>query len=355
MSLVSAEQPTVSNPEVTVLMAVYNGREYVREAIESVLGQTFTNLEFIIINDGSTDGSRETILSYTDPRIRFLDNPENIGLTRSLNRGLKKALGTWIVRADVDDWNDPDRVTRQVEFANTRKLDVCFCDIRVTPDRNRAYILRFSGQPLPAVKWNGLFYNAYGGHPASCYRREAILNLGGYDEKYRFAQDYELWDRCDEAGLAFGYVPAALVRRRIHAGCIARQYHAGQVQTIEAVSLRAMRRILSDLSEPDATSVRWLLQGNAAAPAAGSLAVGFSLCRKFIHSYLDSRTLPGERPVIWAAVAASMHYRFRKLATRRDLLKACWLWLEAVARARGRYRLPVKQTVAWSLGRNEET
>ena len=354
MSLASAEQPTVSNPEVTVLMAVYNGQEFLREAIESVLGQSFTNLEFVIINDGSTDDSRDIILSYTDPRIRFLDNPENIGLTRSLNLGLKKALGAWIVRADVDDWNDPDRVARQIEYANAHELDVCFCNIRVTPDQGGAYILRFSDSSLTAIKWNGLFTNAYGGHPASCYRREPVLALDGYDEAYRFAQDYDLWDRCLEAGLVFGHVPETLIRRRIHAGCIARQHHAGQIQTLDAVSLRAMRRIMPGLTESEAASIRWLLRGYATAPAAGTQAVGFLLGRKFIHSYLDSKTTPGERPEIWAAVAASMHYRLRKLATRGDQVKAFRLWLEAVIRARGRYRLPVKQTVAWSLGQNSE-
>lgn len=354
MSLASAEQPTVSNPEVTVLMAVYNGQDFVREAIESVLSQTFTNFEFIIINDGSTDRSRELILAYSDPRIRFLDNPENIGLTRSLNRGLKKALGTWIVRTDVDDWNDPDRVARQIEHAVSRQLEVCFCDIRVTPDQGSAYINRFSDSSLAVIKWNGLFTNAYGGHPASCYRREPVLALGGYDVAYRFAQDYDLWDRCLEAGLRFGYVPEALVRRRIHAGCIAQRHHAGQVQTLEAVSLRAMRRIIPGLSEPEAASIRWLLMGYAAAPAAHSQAAGFSLSRKFIQAYLKSRTARDERPEIWAEVAASMHYRFHKLATRGDKIRAFRLWLEAVLRARGRYRLPVKHTLDWSLGRNSE-
>jgi glycosyltransferase involved in cell wall biosynthesis len=107
MSLASAKQPVVSNPEATILMAVYNGREFLHEAIESVLEQTFDNFEFLIINDGSTDGNREIILSYTDPRIRFLDNPENIGLTRSLNLGLKKALDAWIVRTDAGHLEQP--------------------------------------------------------------------------------------------------------------------------------------------------------------------------------------------------------------------------------------------------------
>jgi hypothetical protein len=85
-----------------------------------------------------------------------------------------------------------------------------------------------------------VLHNAYGGHPAPCYRREPILALG-YDESFRFAQDYDLWDRCQEAGLMFGCIPEALIRRRIHAGCIARNHHDRQIQTLEAVSLRAIR------------------------------------------------------------------------------------------------------------------
>ena len=83
---------------VTVLMSVYNDERYLSEAIESMLCQSFGDFEFLIINDGSTDGSRDILGSYDDPRIRLIDIPENIGLTRALNRGLRLAKGALIAR-----------------------------------------------------------------------------------------------------------------------------------------------------------------------------------------------------------------------------------------------------------------
>src|SRR4051794_29608800 len=103
-------------PKVTVLLAVYNGERYLREAIDSILGQTFQDFEFLIINDGSTDSTREIILSYHDPRIRLVDNEDNIGQTRSLNRGLALAAGQFVARQDADDISEPERLASQVAF-----------------------------------------------------------------------------------------------------------------------------------------------------------------------------------------------------------------------------------------------
>ncbi|MBN2301281.1 MAG: glycosyltransferase family 2 protein, partial [Lentisphaerae bacterium] len=96
-------------PKITVLMAVYNGERYVREAINSILGQTFADFEFLIINDGSTDHSRELISSYHDPRLRLIDNDHNLGLTKSLNRGIAAARGEYLARMDADDVSVPER------------------------------------------------------------------------------------------------------------------------------------------------------------------------------------------------------------------------------------------------------
>ena len=90
-------------PKVSVLMSVYNGERYLREAVESILNQTFTDFEFIIIDDGSTDSSRAILASFDDPRIVLLQNETNIGLTRSLNEGLSLARGKYIARQDADD------------------------------------------------------------------------------------------------------------------------------------------------------------------------------------------------------------------------------------------------------------
>jgi glycosyltransferase involved in cell wall biosynthesis len=106
------------SPKVTVLMSVYNGEEHLREAIDSILNQTYKNFEFLIIDDGSTDGSVNIIRSYLDPRIRLIKNKKNIGITRSLNKGLKLARGEYIARMDDDDIAFPERLEKQVRFLN---------------------------------------------------------------------------------------------------------------------------------------------------------------------------------------------------------------------------------------------
>ena len=99
-----------------VLMAVYNGMPYLPLAIESILGQTYEDFEFLIINDRSTDETREVVLGYRDSRIRLLDNQENIGQTRSLNRGLSETRCELVARMDDDDVSHPQRLERQVRF-----------------------------------------------------------------------------------------------------------------------------------------------------------------------------------------------------------------------------------------------
>src|SRR5262249_52131724 len=95
-------------------MAVYNGARHLREAVESILGQTFQDFEFVVVNDGSTDESRTILSSFGDPRIRVLDNPSNLGLTKSLNVGLGVARADLIARQDADDISDEGRLEKQV-------------------------------------------------------------------------------------------------------------------------------------------------------------------------------------------------------------------------------------------------
>ena len=103
-------------PIVTVLMPVYNGKNYLNEAIESVLCQTLTNFEFLIVDDASTDNSIDLINSYNDSRIKLLKNKNNIGQTASLNKGLEMAQGKYIARFDQDDVCLPKRLEEQVAF-----------------------------------------------------------------------------------------------------------------------------------------------------------------------------------------------------------------------------------------------
>ncbi|MFC1815930.1 glycosyltransferase family 2 protein [Thermodesulfobacteriota bacterium] len=185
-------------PKVTVLMPVYNAGLFLREAINSILGQTWPDFEFLIINDGSTDNSREIISSFSDPRIRLIDNPTNIGLTKSLNRGLQLSKGEYIARQDADDISYPERLEKQILFLDAHP------DIVLLGTRGRA--IDKNGNPsqanplripvgLLAIHWYLMFQNAFI-HSSVMFRRVIVWErLGGYDESFKRAQDYEIWSR----------------------------------------------------------------------------------------------------------------------------------------------------------------
>jgi len=103
-------------PKVTVLMSAYNAERYVAEAVDSVLAQTFPDFEFLIFEDASTDGTREILRRYADPRIRLVENETNLGLTRNLERGMLMARGESVARMDADDISMPERWARQFEY-----------------------------------------------------------------------------------------------------------------------------------------------------------------------------------------------------------------------------------------------
>jgi glycosyltransferase involved in cell wall biosynthesis len=183
-------------PKVTILMAVYNGERYLREAIESILGQSLHDFEFLIINDGSTDSSREVILSYDDPRIRLVDNTRNLGQTRSLNRGLELAEGQFIARQDADDISGPERLAKQVAFLETHTevalLGTCYTEIDVQGTL-------IADIPLPCdctqIRWCLLFFCPFV-HSSVMLRKSSVLGqIGFYNETFSYGEDYELWSR----------------------------------------------------------------------------------------------------------------------------------------------------------------
>ena len=171
-----------SQPKVSVLMSVYNGSQYLRESVESILNQTFTNFEFIIINDCSTDKTGEilTVSANQDNRITLINNEENIGLTRSLNKGLKIAKGEYIARQDADDISLPERLERQVESLDKNPEAVLIsCDLDlINAKGDRVGSFRRSCDSN-LVAWYLLFYNHLAGHSHVMFRRKSVLNLGG--------------------------------------------------------------------------------------------------------------------------------------------------------------------------------
>jgi len=188
--------PEILMPKVTVLMSVFNGERYLREAMESILSQTFEDFEFLIINDGSTDRSREILLSYADSRIHLVDNEQNRGLTWSLNRGLRLATGQFVARQDADDISQPDRLSRQVEFLekNTEVALLGSWYEKMDAEGNLIGKRKLPGDNI-AIRWSLLFYCPFV-HSAVMFRKQAVLErVGFYNEALAYSSDYDLWYR----------------------------------------------------------------------------------------------------------------------------------------------------------------
>ena len=202
-------------PKVTVLMSVYNGQKYLREAINSILNQTFKDFEFIIIDDCSIDKTKDIILSYKDSRIRFIENKKNIGLTKSLNKGLKIARGKYIARMDVDDISMPERVEKQISFLDKHKdIAVVGSWIEIiNMESSRAYVLKNDCNPA-IIKWTHIFKNQIT-HSSAFFRKEIIKKIGHYNEKYKYAQDFDFWFRISRK-YKIANIPKVLVKYRIH-------------------------------------------------------------------------------------------------------------------------------------------
>lgn len=184
--------PTITSPKVTVLMPVYNGQQYLKEAIESILNQEFTDFEFLIINDGSTDESAGMIASYTDPRIRVINNEKNIGLVNTLNKALELCKGEYIVRMDCDDISLKDRLKVQVAFMDKNKNIGASGSSYYLFRNNKKNILHL---PLTEKEIECYFaFNCPIAHPSAIIRRSVIQdNNIHYSSEYMHAEDYSFW------------------------------------------------------------------------------------------------------------------------------------------------------------------
>lgn len=180
------------NPKVTVLIPVYNGEKFLKETIQSILNQTYTNFELLIINDGSTDGSKSIILSFDDQRIRYLENEINLKLIATLNKGVELARGEYIARIDADDIAYPERLEKQVRFLddNTEYGMVgSWCSV-IDSDKQIKYHTSH-GDIVFAMATYCPFI-----HPSVMIRKSVISNYNVvFDSNYLHAEDYELWSR----------------------------------------------------------------------------------------------------------------------------------------------------------------
>ena len=211
-------------PAVTVLMAVYNGEPFLSQAIASILEQTWRDFEFLIVDDGSTDRTEEVIRGYDDRRIRLISNDRNLGLPRTLNRGLGLATGTFVARQDADDIAEPDRLARQIAFCAAHP-DVALVGTwyREIDEAGVAGPTLTLPRDHTAICWDLLFYCPFV-HSAALWRREVVRErVGPYDESLAYAQDYQLWQRIADR-LPVANIALPLVRVRAHPGSMTATY-----------------------------------------------------------------------------------------------------------------------------------
>jgi glycosyltransferase involved in cell wall biosynthesis len=218
-------------------MPVYNAGQYLREAIDSILQQSFTDFEFVIVNDGSKDESESIILSYSDPRIKYIKNPQNLGLIASLNIGMETCLGEYIVRMDQDDVSLPNRISHQVKFMDENPsyglIGSWFEDFG---DHIPSQIVRYSSDDTQ-VRIRHL-YQTHISHPTAVMRTSVIREHGiRFDPEFVHGEDYNCWVTFSRYS-KLSNIPEMLVRKRDHPSNISNKY----AQTMHDTCTRVKRK-----------------------------------------------------------------------------------------------------------------
>lgn len=222
-------------PLISVVLPVYNGEEYLAEAIDSILAQTVTDLELIMIDDGSTDCSLQILREYEqrDARIRVIAR-ENRGLATTLNDSMDIARGEWTARMDQDDIALPHRFERQLAWLEETGADISGSWVRRFGSSDKRVVrLRRTDE---AIKMEMLFCSPFA-HPAVMVRTALIRQLR-YDKTWEKAEDYDLWERAVEAGWKMTNVPEVLLLYRVHAAQISTRTADRQQQLVQDIRRR---------------------------------------------------------------------------------------------------------------------
>ena len=210
------------NPSISIIIITHNRAGFISEAIESALGQSFSDRELIIIDDASSDNTREIAENYAkkDGRIRYFRNNERLHISKSRNKALGLARGEYVAVLDSDDvWSDRDKLKKQYEFLERNKDYVLVGGGVIVIDEfgkeTRRYFNRESDED---IRWKILFQNQFA-HSGVMFRREAALKAGGYDDSLNIGEDYDLWLKLGTLG-KMANLKEYLLKYRVHGGNI---------------------------------------------------------------------------------------------------------------------------------------
>ena len=228
-----------TQPDITVVLPAYNAAPFIAEAVESILGQTYSNFVLLAMNDGSTDGTGAILdaLAVRDSRIRVVHN-ENRGLVATLNESLALCETDLVARMDADDWCMPDRLRQQKDYMDAHpEVAVCGSSMEVYETG------QFFPVPTNVDFFSAVLFRASFAHPTIMYRRSAVLAEGGYDPAMVAAEDYDLWSRMLAAGYKMNNLPQALLRWRRHPSMPRVAYRHAMRQTRDSIWTRQLQQL----------------------------------------------------------------------------------------------------------------
>lgn len=234
----------MTSPRVSVLMAVYNGERYLAQAVDSILSQTYTDFEFIIVDDCSTDGTASLLSRYQDSRVRVIRNHQNMRVSRSINQCLPMCRGEYIARMDADDISQPERFATQVTYLD-ENLDIGVVGCSVDCIDTQGVVIGDQQLALNSgtlMQWNILFNSTFV-NSSTMLRRSLLNRVGEYDPSFDPAEDYELWYRLLQVTNGVN-LSTCLHQLRLHSDSLSATKNSTQQHNAARVSQRAMSGLL---------------------------------------------------------------------------------------------------------------
>lgn len=231
-------------PLVSVILPAFNAREFISQAVQSILNQSFRDFELLVIDDGSTDGTTKILESITDPRLRVISHDTNQGLIYSLNEGIAESKGQLIARMDADDVSHPDRLDIQVNFLlRNPDIGVVGTAIQLIDRQGKTGPIYAFPESHSFIEWSISFFCPIA-HPSVMVRSSVIRQAGGYRSDALHAEDYDLWERLSSS-TQFYNLPKPLLLLRKHEGNITETQKEKHLESSARVAQRHIERLLA--------------------------------------------------------------------------------------------------------------
>lgn len=272
--------------KISVVMPVYNGEKYLNEAIDSIICQTFRDFELIIIDDGSTDNTSNIIKSYNDKRIVFIKNNENLGIVKTLNKGIQIAKGQYIARMDADDICYPYRLEKQyIIMEENPEIGLCGSSVEVfNESTSNIHECPTDNEEIKVLQ----IFNTAFAHPSVIIRKDILVKYDlKYDEFYEGMEDYELWLRMSKV-TQLANTKEVLLKYRNHDKQITKEINYEKHGKMGLIRKRILKDINPYFTEKDA-EIFFMYSTNEIFKHDNKIYKVYDLFEKIIESNLKSR------------------------------------------------------------------